>query len=269
MTTEGDSGEDSALAFRVVEGEREGEVPLLVLHGHLGSSRNWMTAGRALATHGDVVMPDLRNHGRSPARRGMSFSELAGDVVEFMDERGFAEVALMGHSLGGKIAMRVACDQPQRVRRLYVLDIAVRAYELDPSVLDALLAVDLDRVERRQDAADQLAQTVPDLPTRLFLLTNLVRGQHGAGFRWLVPLQILRDGVEEIFRSPLHPGDHYPGPTNFIVGGASDYFEPGDLEVARQYFPQAELTVLEGIGHNVHIDGGEEFFAAVGDWSRR
>ncbi len=238
-----------------------GRPALVVLHGLYGSSRNWATAGRRLADRFAVVAVDLRNHGASPHDPDCSYQALAGDVVELLDELELERLTLMGHSLGGKVAMRVACVAPDRIERLYVLDIAPKQYRRDPSLLDALLSVDLAGLSRRSEVDDRLRESIPDDPTRQFLLTNLERCNDG--FRWQANLAGLRAGFDDIARSPLRPGDRYPGPTHFIAGGRSAYLSSSDIEAAREHFPSATLDVLAESGHNVHVDGGDAFVATV------
>ncbi|HVS64494.1 MAG TPA: alpha/beta fold hydrolase [Thermoanaerobaculia bacterium] len=249
-----------------------GRPPLVVLHGLYGSSRNWVTAGRALSEHFHVLALDLRNHGQSPHHSGMGYDDLVADVLATLDTQSVERAGVMGHSLGGKVAMALACRAaPERVRELYVLDIAPREYTADTGLLDALLAVDLSRVSRRAEAEEQLADAIPDRALRLFLLTNLVRGPDapdrpdGAGqdYVWQADLEALRSGMSEIRANPLEPGDRFEGPTRFIVGGGSRYVSAGDREVILRHFPKAEIIELEDVGHDVHIEGGDGFLSAV------
>lgn len=244
-----------------------GAPALVVLHGLLGSSRNWTGSGGALARHGPVYTLDLRNHGQSPHDPEMTLAAMAGDVFEFLDDHGLGGAVLMGHSLGGKVAMRLACKAQARVRRLFVLDVAPRAHPADPTILDALLELDLKRGTSRADLDARLSERIPDQGMRLFLLTNLVRVQRSESFEWQVPLPVLRANLDELYRAPVEEGDLYEGPVRFVVGGDSDFFGPADLERARHFFPRAELEVLGGVGHNVHTEGGERFLEAVGDWA--
>ena len=259
-----------------------GRPSLVVLHGLYGSSRNWVTAGRALSERYHVVALDLRNHGQSPQRAGMAYEELAGDVLATLDRAGIDDVAIMGHSLGGKVAMALACRHPERVRELFVLDIAPREYAPDTSLLDALLAVDLSAVTRRAEAEEQLVDAIPDRGLRLFLLTNLVRGsgsersdsserpdesdqpgESDQDYVWQSDLEALRAGMNEIRANPLSPADRFDGPTTFIVGSRSRYVTERDRGAILEHFPKAQIVELEGVGHDVHTEGGEAFLDAV------
>jgi esterase len=246
------------LALRELGGEGP---PLVILHGLYGSSRNWTTAGRGIAERYRVLALDLRNHGDSPHAPDMSYPTLAADVGETLGELGLGRVALLGHSLGGKTAMRFACDAPDRVAHLLVADIAPRAYAVDPSPVTAMLAISLDGVTRRSEADERLAEHLADSELRQFLLTNLERT--GEGFAWRIDLRAIRDNLTELGRSPLGPLDRYDGPVDFFAGGRSQYFAPSDLEAARRYFPRARAHVVADSGHDVHVDGRDEFVAAL------
>jgi pimeloyl-ACP methyl ester carboxylesterase len=238
-----------------------GGPPLVVLHGLYGSSRNWTTAGRALAARFRVVALDLRNHGESPHAPQMSFEALAADVRETCSAMGLERVVLLGHSLGGKTAMRLACDAPERVGHLLVADIAPKAYTVDPAPVEAMLAVRLEGVTRRTEVESQMAERIADPALRQFLMTNLERT--GNGFAWRLDLRAIRAALPELGRSPVREGDRYDGPVDFFAGGRSVYFSAADLDPARRFFPRARAHVFESSGHDVHIDALDELVAAI------
>jgi esterase len=239
----------------------EGQPPLVVLHGLYGSSRNWVTVGRALADHFHVLAVDLRNHGQSPHHPDMRYAALVSDVLATVDRLGLPRVHLMGHSLGGKVAMALACAAGERVRRLFVLDIAPRVYAADTSLLDALLAVDLGGVSRRGEVDEQLAGVIRDPGLRAFLLTNLVHA--GGRYDWQIDLRALRAGMPDIRDNPLREGDRFDGPSLFLAGGLSRYVTEKDRPAILRHFPRARIEWLAGAGHNVHTDGGDDFLRAV------
>ena len=118
--------------------------PLILLHGFLGSSDNWRAMSRRLAEHFCVYSLDLRNHGQSPHSAIMSYPAMAADVCEFVDAEGITAAHLLGHSMGGKVAMRFATEYPDRVEKLIVVDIAARAYApTHGPILSALASLDL------------------------------------------------------------------------------------------------------------------------------
>ncbi len=248
------------LAHRDLGGE--GKPLLLVLHGLLGSSRNWISAGRELANRFHVIALDLRNHGDSPHTPDTRFDDMVADVLAWLDERAIESVRLMGHSLGGKVAMRLACRFPERAARLLVLDIAPRAYPKGNPVLEAMKRTDLDSLESRREVDQSLARSIPDAPTRAFVLTNLVKDREGR-LAWRCGLDGLYASIDTMRASPLDPGDRYAGSTVFIVGGQSSYFVESDESAVREHFPNAAIETLANAGHNVHFDAREAFVDAV------
>src|SRR5690625_2075681 len=156
----------------------EGELPVVILHGPLGSSRNWIGVGRGLSRHFRVFGLDLPNHGESPHGFGFRYKDLAEAVLGWLDDFGLEKVVLLGHSLGGKTAMLLACEHPERVESLIVADISPRAKEPDyADAVAALSRLPLDEIETRTEADRILAENVSSKLTRQFLLTNLVRSE--------------------------------------------------------------------------------------------
>jgi pimeloyl-ACP methyl ester carboxylesterase len=240
-----------------------GEPPRVILHGFLGSSRNWLTAGKDLAAGRRAFALDLRNHGLSPHSGEMSYAAMAADVLAWLDARGIARAELVGHSMGGKVAMLLASRHPERVGRLVVVDIAPRDYHWPErgAELRAMRGLDLPGLGSRAEAEAQLAPAVPDAAMRKFVLTNLERTP--GGWRWMVNLAALEAALPALEQNPLGPGDRFGGPSLFVAGGRSRYVEPSDHAAIREVFPAARIVVLEGSGHNPHIEAREAFVRAV------
>jgi pimeloyl-ACP methyl ester carboxylesterase len=241
-----------------------GEPPILLLHGLLGSSRNWQTVGRELAASRRVLALDLRNHGLSPHADDVSYPAMAADVAAWLDRQGIAAAELVGHSMGGKVAMLLACRQPARVSRLVVVDIAPKDYDWPAHRAEfaAMNGLDLATLASRADAEARMEPLVPKFAMRKFLTTNLERGEGGA-WRWIVNLPALTAGLPEIEGNVLGESDRYAGPTLFIAGGHSRYIEPADHAGIRGHFPAARIEVLADSGHNPHIDAREAFVRLV------
>jgi pimeloyl-ACP methyl ester carboxylesterase len=235
--------------------------PLVILHGLYGSSRNWATAGKLLAARFRVVALDLRNHGESPHAPEMTYPLLAADVVETLEHLGLDRVVLLGHSLGGKTAMRLACAAPARVQHLLVADIAPKPYIVDPTPVQAMLGVSLDGVTRRAEVEEKVMRSVDDAALVRFLTTNLERTD--GGFAWRIDLAAIQRSLPALGASPVGEGDLFDGPVDFFAGGRSPYFAPTDLAAARRYFPRARAHVFAGSGHDVHVDARDEFVAAL------
>ena len=242
----------------------EGRPPVVILHGMLGSSRNWQTAGRDLAAWFHVRALDLRNHGDSFHAREMSYPLLAQDVIAWMDAEGLERAHLVGHSMGGKVAMRLAIDHPLRVDKLVVVDIAPKAYPRSHDMnFGAMNRLDLTTLASRQEAEERLAADVPDWAMRKFLLTNLERVPGGRGFRWTINLAALTEALPVLEDRFLAPLERFDGDALFVLGGRSRYFIPGDEAATREHFPYARFATIAASGHNPHFDTREDFVDLV------
>jgi pimeloyl-ACP methyl ester carboxylesterase len=237
--------------------------PVAILHGLFGSGRNWRSVAQHLAARHRVVTFDLRNHGASPWADGMSYGEMVEDLRASLRARGIERAALLGHSMGGKVAMLMALLHPGEVDRLVVVDIAPAANP--PTLLAyvrAMRAVDLSGVRRRSEADLQLAEAVPDPAERAFLLQNLVIGENVA--QWRLNLQAIERGYSEIVDFlDLPAGTVYPGPALFVSGTRSNYIRPEHEPLIRHLFPQARIARIEGAGHWVHAEQPQAFLQAV------
>ena len=249
------------LAYRYFGGE--GKPPLVLLHGMLGWSRNWQTAGQELTSDYEVFAVDLRNHGSSPHTDSMTFAEMGEDLRRWMDEQDLGQVILLGHSLGGRVAMRFACRHYLRVKALVVVDVAPRDYApRHAEEFAALNMLDLSRLKSRAHAERAMASSVTNVATRRFLLTNLVRDPDG-GYHWKVKLSVLSDNQWSLARNPLDSRDRFDGPTLFVRGARSNYIRDGDCDVIGRYFPNFVVSTISDANHNVHHDNRKAFIACL------
>jgi esterase len=242
-----------------------GNPPLVILHGLLGSSRNWQTAGADLADKFHVCALDLRNHGRSPHADEMTYEAMMDDVLAWLEARAITNATFLGHSLGGKVAMLLACRHPGRVARLIVVDIAPKEYSLQAHRAEfaAMNALDLGRLSSRAEAERDFEMLVPKWAMRKFLVTNLERDADGR-WRWQINLPVLTRALPELEKDSLVSGDRYTGEALFILGGKSRYVLAQDHEKIRQHFPQAGIETIAEAGHNPHMDAREVFVRVVG-----
>ena len=239
--------------------------PLIILHGLLGSLDNWIPLASTLAVDCSVFVLDLRNHGRSPHANEFDYEVMAADVADFIRDHNLGPVKLLGHSMGGKTAMRFAQLHPDSVEKLVVADMAPRAYPPHhAALLDALLALDLKSFRRRDEMDVALAATVPEKTMRQFLLKNLGRDATGA-FCWKPNLRAIRENYPGL-NAALPAGRRYAGPTMFVRGGESAYVTDADFTDARGSFPQAELRTIAGAGHWVHADAPADFARILRDF---
>jgi esterase len=241
-----------------------GRPPLVLLHGMLGSSRNWQTAGAELAEHYHVLAPDLRNHGRSPHADTMTYEEMMGDVIAWLDEQAIKSATFVGHSMGGKVAMLLACRHAGRVERFVGVDIAPRDYfwPAHRASFAAMNALDLRDLRSRAEAELRLEAQVPSWALRKFLTTNLERSPEG-GWNWQINLAALTVALPQLEKNPLRPEDRFEGPVRFIAGGKSNYIEPQDHVVIIRHFPRADIRVIAESGHNPHMETRADFVAAL------
>jgi pimeloyl-ACP methyl ester carboxylesterase len=250
------------LAYR--EFGAEGLPPLVILHGLLGSSRNWQAVARDLSMRHRVFALDLRNHGSSPHDSRMDYEAMVGDVVAWLAARSLGPVALLGHSMGGKAAMLLACRHPECVSRLVVVDIAPKDYlsRSHRAEFAAMQELWLEGLRSRAEAELRLEARVPDWAMRKFLATNLETSETGE-WSWMVNLPVLASALPALELNPLSPEDRYTGPCLFIAGGRSRYVEAGDLAAMERHFPRARLEVMPEAGHNPHLDDREGFVALL------
>ncbi|MCC5859207.1 MAG: alpha/beta fold hydrolase [Ectothiorhodospiraceae bacterium] len=243
----------------------EGE-PLLILHGLFGSGSNWRRIARGLEPHRRSYLVDLRNHGQSPHDPVMTYPAMTKDVLRLLDHLGLERANLLGHSMGGKVAMWLALTHPERVQRLVVADIAPIPYPDDGdhgALIKALLALDLDRLRSRAEATERLADRIPSLGIRQFLLTNLEK--HEGTWRWRIPLRYLRDSLDTIRGFPA-TDRRFPGPALFLHGGESPYVRDNAHPVIRDLFPGAEIVTMPGCGHWLHAEDPSGFSRQVADF---
>jgi esterase len=241
----------------------EGTRPLVLLHGLFGSSANWMGIARQLEADWRVIVPDLRNHGRSFHDPDVSYPALAGDVRALLDALGLERAVVVGHSMGGKTAMWLALRAPDRVERLAVVDAApVRSPGNVAGLLRALADLDVGVPADRAAVDAVLAEAVPDVRVRDYLLQNLVR--HEAGWRWRMNVPALVAGIDLVRDWPMPPpGSRYLGPTLFLHGGESGYVQPAHEPIIRALFPYARFRSVPGAGHWVYADRPADFLAAL------
>ncbi|PIQ60080.1 MAG: alpha/beta hydrolase [Bacteroidetes bacterium CG12_big_fil_rev_8_21_14_0_65_60_17] len=235
---------------------------LIILHGLLGASGNWRTLSRnVFSKHFRTIAVDLRNHGRSPHSRDMTYAVMADDVVELMNSMDIERAHVLGHSMGGKVAMTLALAHGSRVDRLVVADIAPKAYAPDHAgILEVLSAVDPASYTDRDAIELALAQHIPSAAVRQFLMKNLDRD--GNSYRWKMNLPAISDAYDHI-RGDIEARGTFPGKTLFVAGGASGYLDASDMLRVRARFPDARLHVLPGVGHWVHAEAPDAFSEAV------
>lgn len=235
----------------------------MILHGFLGSSDNWQTLGRRFGESNTVFLIDLRNHGRSPHTSSHTYPELAEDLEAFMDEHFIQSCSLLGHSMGGKVAMQTALFIPERIHKLIVVDIAPKPYAGGhEEILQAMRSLVLDEISTRKEAEHLLQESIQDIGIVRFLMKNLSRDENGA-FRWKVNLETLYRQYGEILKGVEKLHDPYPGPALFLKGEQSGYIREEDSPNMLELFPKAKVLSIPEAGHWVHAEQPDLLFDQV------
>ncbi len=235
--------------------------PIVMLHGIFGSADNWLTPSRLLSEDYKIFALDLRNHGRSPHDPVFDFPIMVSDVENFVDQHKLVDPVIIGHSMGGKVAMNFALAHPDKLSKLVVVDIAPKPYNMENYVvLQGLNAVPIDEVKTRQEADEALAAYVDEEDTRQFLLKNLQRKPEG-GFHWKLNLPAISANILNM-GLPLQYEGTFEEPALFVRGGRSRYIRDHDFERIRKIFPAAEFETLDA-GHWVPAERPAEFVEVV------
>jgi len=235
--------------------------PIVILHGLLGSLDNWRGLAKQLATKVQVISVDLRNHGRSPHSAEQTYQLMADDLVELLDELGLDKVDLVGHSVGGKMAMEFSKHYPQRLRKLVVVDIAPRSYDDEHStIFKGLLAIELSQFTSRSQVDQALQTSINNKAIRQFLLMNLA--VENEQLMWRINLQALFNNYSKLLQSVCE-GSVINIATCFIRGGRSTYIKPSDRALIESIFPNSELFTIESAGHWVHAEAPDDFLAKI------
>ncbi len=238
--------------------------PFIILHGLFGISDNWATLGKRFGERFRVIIPDLRNHGRSPHSDLFDFPSMEQDILELIEEETEGRVMLMGHSLGGRVAVNLALHHPGVIGKLVIVDISLRKYPPQREHLDligAMNALDLSKSGSRSEIEERLRQRIPSLKLRRFLMKNLYWSERGQ-LSWRLNLPVIIESLPAIFDGGCLPG-LYPGPALFVRGERSDYILESDLQAINEKFPGATIRTVRGATHWVHADNPGEFYKVV------
>jgi len=230
---------------------------VIILHGLLGSLDNWQTIAKALSETYRVWVIDQRNHGRSPHSDQMSYDVLAADLLEFMARHDMEHAHIVGHSMGGKVAMAFALEHGDKTGQLIVVDIAPVWYEGDHiPILEAMMAVPLKDMTERSQVETFLEGRIRSTAVRQLMLKNLGRDQDG--FFWKPDVQVLFREYRKLMDFDTH-GKTFSGKTSFIRGEKSDYIHPADFSAYQAIFPAAQLYTIPDAGHWIHADQPQAF----------
>jgi pimeloyl-ACP methyl ester carboxylesterase len=250
---------------------------MIILHGLYGSSDNWITIARRLENHFTVLLPDLRNHGASPHTSTHTFAEMVDDLAQFYEDTNTESAFLIGHSMGGKVAMQFAAEYPERVNRLMVVDIAPRNYlkgdnafehiRQHERILELLENPDLSRFQSRKELDDFFSTRIAEESVRHFLLKNIHRTNTGV-FEWKINAAVLRDSfrsivseVDQAWFEERMPVMAYP--VTFVRGLNSEYVSNADWKNIQKIYPEAKLIDIPDAGHWLHAEQPSRLIAAI------
>ncbi len=240
----------------------KGDQPVIILHGIFGISDNWVTYGKRLAMEGfEVFIPDQRNHGQSPHSENFNYLALTDDLFDFIDEHGIEDPILLGHSMGGKVVMRFALENPLLVSKLIVVDITLKTYgsrKQHKIIIEAMQSVDLTKVKSRREVDELLASRIPELRIRQFIMKNLYRLEKDR-FEWRINIKGIMENLDQLFDG-IETISKFEKPALFVKGGASDYILLEDYGQIRYNFPNAEIITIADASHWVHVEAPERFY---------
>ncbi|MDR6966542.1 pimeloyl-ACP methyl ester carboxylesterase [Flavobacterium arsenatis] len=245
------------MLYSKIEGEGK---PFVIMHGFLGMSDNWKTLGTQYASEGyQVHMLDLRNHGRSLHSDEFNYELMVQDLYDYCQENNLEKIDLMGHSMGGKVAMFFAMKYPEKLDKLIIADIGPKYYrQHHQDILGGLNAIDFSVKPERSDVEEILKKYVEDMGTRQFLMKSLY---------WKEPGQLaLRFNLEAFNKQIENIGEALPEdlvydkPTLFLKGEKSNYIKEEDYDAIKRQFPKAEIEVVANSGHWLHAENPKEFY---------
>ena len=240
----------------------------VVLHGLFGSGKNWRSFAGSLEEDFQVWTLDARNHGDSPHADSMSYQQMAEDVVRFFDGNELENVILLGHSMGGKTAMQLALQFPDRIAALIVVDIAPVCYDHQQKqlkLIEAMQGLHLAAEMSRSDIEKKLALKIPEKRLLSFLMTNLYR-QNGQ-FQWRIGLEQIAAGMPYLLNYP-EVNSVFEGPVQFIGGENSAYLKFEYHALIRKKFPESRITMLKNCGHWLHVEQPAAFQKTVNEFLR-
>jgi len=247
------------LAYRDLGGEGP---PIVFLHGLFGSSQNWVGMARRLSDGGRCLLLDLRNHGDSAHAPEHSLESCVGDVLDWGRLHAPGPLRLIGHSMGGLVAMGFAILHPETTAAVVSVDMAPRPYPRDHEVEFRALHTDISACRSRAELDELLFPLLPDSRTRQFILTNAVR--NGTGFRWRLNVRALESAT--ITTDFAHVDGRFDGPALLVSGERSPYVTPQDIPVMLRHFPAALMETIPQADHWMHASAPEALAEALGNF---
>ncbi|MDT0558908.1 alpha/beta fold hydrolase [Ichthyenterobacterium sp. W332] len=237
--------------------------PFLILHGFLGMGDNWKTLGKQYSNEGfEVHLIDQRNHGRSFHDDTFNYEALVKDLKYYCEHYDLKDIALLGHSMGGKTAMLFATEYPHFISKLIVADISPRFYPVHhDAILEGLSSLDFNDIKSRSSADKQLSNYVKEMGTRMFLLKNLYWIEKGQ-LALRINLEILKVEVSEVGEAlPIYAT--FSKDTLFLRGDKSEYIGQSDETIIQRHFPNSNIVTIANAGHWLHAENPKDFYTTT------
>ncbi len=238
----------------------EGQA-LVIIHGLFGSSDNWRAMAKQLSAYAKVITIDLRNHGLSPHSAQQDYPLMVADLIELFDDLGIERANIIGHSVGGKVAMEFAASYPERLVKLIVVDISPRRYiDTQKKIFNLLINLDLSHYSRRRDVDEALMEQLPDRAVRQFLLMNLISKE--GKLKWRINLAALNENYHHLL-APVCEQQTIDVECCFTRGGLAQFIQIEDEQLIARQFHNSEVYTIEQAGHWVHAEAPQQFLAKV------
>lgn len=242
--------------------------PVIIMHGLMGSCDNWLTVGKSLSEKYKLYITDQRNHGRSPWSEEFNYTVMSNDLLEFIHQHQIENPIIIGHSMGGKIAMKFATEYEDLISKLIVIDIAPRYYPPHhQDILAGLNAINLEELTNRVEADNILSGHISSFGVRQFLLKNLYRNEENK-FAWRINLDVMNEQIENIGEA-LNDNARFSKPTLFVNGSLSDYITSKDEPLIKTIFTNSKIKTIENADHWVQATQPVAFVEAVTEFIDR
>jgi pimeloyl-ACP methyl ester carboxylesterase len=236
--------------------------PIIILHGLFGLSDNWVSIAKELALNYKVILPDLRNHGLSPKSSVMNYDVMSEDLLELIYSVDLKDIILIGHSMGGKVAMKYCLENSEKVEKLIVVDIGPKKYTIDhKDILEAFNSVDFSTMNTREKIEIQLKKYVPNNNVRQLIMKNLFWKSKNC-LAWKLNIEAINNNFEKILEE-ITSNNTFTKPTLFLKGEFSDYILNLDKKEIFLLFPSSKFEEIQNASHWVHFDSRNDFIKSV------
>jgi len=246
---------------------------LFILHGLYGSSDNWITIAKKLDTRYNITIPDLRNHGLSPHSSIHNYQAMSKDIKELADSLNLKKINIIGHSMGGKVAMEFACMFPEFTEKIAIIDIAPKNYntlefqnhlESHKTIINQMLNYSFEEKKSRTEIDNDFSNTINDFATRQFILKNIKRKE--GKFKWKINIKSIHMNIHKMMENSLTEDYLFEKPTLFIKAENSNYIQPKDMVSIKKTFPIAELISIPDCGHWIHTKQPEILIETINNF---